>query len=81
VHEEGGVGEEEGEGEEELESSPKRPAKKRQKKRNGQEKSDAEYARQLSNELNGRQRSSRSTIGKPKSNVGRKGGPGKRNTT
>ena len=80
VHEEGdveGVGEEEEEGEEELESSPKRPAKKRQKK-SGQEKSDAEYARQLSNELNGRARSSRGTTGKPRTNASRKGGPGKR---
>lgn len=79
VHEEGdaeGVAEEEGEGEEGLESSSKRPAKKRQK--TGQEKSDAEFARQLSNELNGRQRSSRSTVGKPKTNASRKGGSGKR---
>jgi upstream activation factor subunit UAF30 len=82
VHEEGdveGVGEEEEEeGDEELGSSPKLPAKKRQKK-SGQEKSDAEYARQLSNQLNGRARSSRTTsVGKPKTNAGRKGGPGKR---
>ena len=68
---------EQGEGEDELGSSPKRPAKKRQKK-NGQEKSDAEYARQLSNELNGRSRSSRNTVGKPKSNVSRKGGSAKK---
>lgn len=80
VHEDAdaeGAAEEEGDGEEELESSPKRPAKKRQKK-NGQEKSDAEYARQLSNELNSRSRSSRSVAGKPKTNAGKKGGSGKR---
>lgn len=67
----------EGEGEEESEDSPKRPAKKRQKK-NGQEKSDAEYARQLSNELNSRSRSSRNAAGKSKVNTGRKSGSGKR---
>ena len=80
VHEDAdaeGVIEEEGEGEEELESSPKRPAKKRQKK-NGQEKSDAEYARQLSNELNSRSRSSRNAAGKPRANAGKKGGSGKK---
>ena len=78
VHEDADAeGAAEGEGEEELEGSPKRPAKKRQKK-NGQEKSDAEYARQLSNELNSRSRSSRSTVGKSKTNVGKKGGSGKK---
>ena len=80
VHEDAdaeGAAEAEGDGEEELESSPKRPVKKRQKK-NGQEKSDAEYARQLSNELNSRSRSSRSAVGKPKTNGGKKGGSGKR---
>lgn len=76
VHEEGDV-DGVAEGEEELESSPKLPAKKRQKK-SGQEKSDAEYARQLSNELNSRARSSRNTVGKPKTNTSRKGGAGKR---
>ena len=64
------------EGEEELEDSTKRPAKKRHKK-NGQEKSDAEYARQLSNELNSRSRSSRSTVGKSKTNTEKKT-PGKK---
>ena len=68
---------EDGEGEEELGSSPKRPAKKRQKK-NGQEKADAEYARQLSNELNGRSRSFRSAAGKAKPNASKKGGSGKK---
>lgn len=72
-----GAAEEEGEGEEESSNSPKRPTKKRQKK-NGQEKSDAEYARQLSNELNSRSRSSRSTLGKPKTSAGKKGGAGKK---
>ena len=79
VHEEGGVegmAEGGGEGGEDSESSPKLPAKKRQK--TGQEKSDAEYARQLSNELNGRPRSSRSTVGKPKTNASKKGGSGKK---
>ena len=72
-----GVADEEVEGEEDLGGSPKMPAKKRQKK-SGQEKSDAEYARQLSNELNARQRSSRNTVGKPKTSARGKGGPGKR---
>lgn len=81
VHEDAdaeGTAEEEGDGEEELESLPKRPVKKRQKKKKGQEKSDAEYARQLSNELNSRSRSSRNAIGKPKTNAGKKGGSGKK---
>ncbi|KAF9788472.1 hypothetical protein BJ322DRAFT_635606 [Thelephora terrestris] len=69
-----GAAEEEGEGEEGLRGSPKRPAKKRQKK-SGQEKMDAEYARQLSNELNSRSRSSRSTV---RPGAGKKGGSGKR---
>jgi upstream activation factor subunit UAF30 len=80
VHEDADVEDaagEDGEGEEELESSPKRPAKKRQKK-NGQEKADAEYARQLSNELNSRSRSSRNTVGKPKTKASKKGGSGKK---
>jgi len=80
VHEDAdadGAAEEDGEGEGELESSPKRPTKKRQKK-NGQEKADAEYARQLSNELNSRSRSSRSVAGKSKTSAGKKGGSGKK---
>jgi len=72
-----GAAEEEGDGEEEVGSSPKRPAKKRHKK-NGQEKSDAEYARQLSNELNSRSRSVRTVAGKSKTNAGKKSGSGKR---
>jgi len=80
VHEDAdaeGAAEAEGEGEGESGNSPKRPTKKRQKK-NGQEKADAEYARQLSNELNSRSRSSRTTVGKSKTSVGKKGGPGKK---
>ena len=78
VHEDADAeGAAEEEGEEGLGGSPKRPAKKRQKK-NGQEKSDAEYARQLSNELNSRSRSSRTAVGKSKPNPGKKGGSGKK---
>ena len=80
VHEDAdaeGAAEEGVEGEGELGGSPKRPAKKRQKK-NGQEKADAEYARQLSNELNSRSRSARNAVGKSKPNAGKKGGTGKK---
>lgn len=80
VHEDAdaeGVAEEVGDGEEELGSLPKRPSKKRQKK-TGQEKSDAELARQLSNELNSRSRSSRNVAGKTKTNAGKNGSSGKR---
>ena len=77
VYEDASAEVEGGDGEEELESPSKRPAKKRQKQ-NGQEKSDAEYARQLSNELNSRSRSSRTAVGKSKTNVGRKAGSGKK---
>lgn len=73
VHE--GIAGEDGEGEE-LDGSVKLPAKKRQKK-TGQEKSDAELARQLSNELNGRQRSSRKSVGNSKTNASRKGSSSK----